>query len=311
MSKVAFVFPGQGSQALGMGKEWFDQFPTELSGLKSAIQLEFGHKLFDVMWGESESDLGITTHTQPALFVTSCAIFTLLKLKGFVPDVVAGHSLGEYSALFAAGAFDFSVGLNLVKHRSQLMEKAMPAGTGTMAAIMGLSPEKIKLLCESIPGVVEVANYNNDNQTIISGEKLAVLSAMEAIKVAGAKRAIELNVSGPFHSSLMKPAAEAFRQVLDAADISEMKIPVIANCSAKPEIMPAEVRDNLVTQLSHSVYWLQSIQYMVAQGVTCFVECGSGKVLSGIIKRIAPEATILSCEKVSDLPAVDAIMVRS
>lgn len=311
MSKIAFVFPGQGSQALGMGKEWFEQFPIELSSLKSAVLSVFGDALFNVMWGESEPDLGVTTNTQPALFVTSAAIFTLLQSKGYTPDFVAGHSLGEYSALFAAGAFDFTAGLHLVKHRSQLMEKAMPAGTGTMAAIMGLAPEQIKALCESTSGIVEVANYNNDNQTIISGEKSAVLAAMVAIKAAGAKRAIELNVSGPFHSSLMKPAAEAFRQVLDDTVIADATIPVIANCTAKPEISPKEIRDNLVSQLSHSVYWLQSIQYMVAQGVTCFVECGSGKVLSGIIKRIAPEATILSCEKVSDLSAVDALMVKS
>lgn len=309
MGKVAFVFPGQGSQILGMGKDWFDEFPAELSALKAAVIAEFGDKLFSVMWNGPEADLGITTNTQPALFVTSAAIITVLKAKGQLPDFVAGHSLGEFSALFAAGAFDFKTGLNLVKQRSALMEKAMPAGTGTMAAIMGLAPDAIKKICQATTGVVDVANYNNENQTIISGEKVAVLAAMEAIKAAGARRAIELNVSGPFHSSLMKPAAEAFRKVLESATISDITLPVIANCNAKPETIAKDIRENLVSQLSNSVYWLQSIEYLVAQGVTCFVECGSGKVLTGIIKRIAPEATLVSYEKVSDLHAVDAAVV--
>ncbi len=300
MSKIAFVFPGQGSQYVGMGKSFFSEFSQELSPLKEAVDRICGEDFLKLMWEGPDTTLNLTTNTQPALYIASAFVTQILKAKGYTPDFVAGHSLGEYSALYCAGVFDFETGLNLVKRRGQLMEKAMPAGTGSMAAVMGLDIPKIEQICKEA-GNVDVANYNNDMQIIISGEKQAILKAIDALKSAGAKRVMELNVSGPFHSSLMKPAATEFSQDLDSASFTDSIIPVIANVSALEEFKAVEVKQNLVKQLYSSVLWMQSIKVLLAQGVDTFVECGSGKVLTGIIKRISSEAKLFSLDKVEDL----------
>ena len=308
MGKTAFVFPGQGSQSVGMAKEWFETYPDELKSLKDAVIKVFGEKIFKLMWEGPEAELGITTNTQPALFIASAAASVLVKSKNIRPDYVAGHSLGEYSAIFFADGYDFETGLRIVQKRSQLMEKAMPAGTGSMAAVLGLPTDKIIAVCKKISGLVEIANYNNDAQIIISGEKKAVLAAVEALKAAGAKRVMELNVSGPFHSSLMKPAADEFGKILASFLISNARIQLITNVTAKEEISASDIKMNLVKQLYSPVLWIQTIKYLLDKNVDTFVELGSGKVLTGLIKRINGDAKLFNIEKPQDLSTINWLL---
>lgn len=312
MGKIAFIFPGQGSQVVGMSRELFSVYPKELASIKESVARVCGADFLNLMWEGTPEQLTLTTHTQPALYIASSVVSLLLRQRGYRADYVAGHSLGEYSALYAAEAFSFETGLALVKKRAQLMEKAVPAGKGAMAAVMGLDVDQIELICRQTSGTVEIANYNNDTQTIISGERVAVMDAMESLKVAGAKRVMELNVSGPFHSSLMKPIASDFDAELSTVMIQDAKIPVICNVSAREETKSVAFKSNLVQQLYQSVLWLQSVRYLLAQGVDTFVECGIGSVLCGLIRRISREARLFSIENSVDLVAFEeAVAVRA
>ncbi|MEK6557106.1 MAG: ACP S-malonyltransferase [Candidatus Margulisiibacteriota bacterium] len=311
MGKIAFIFPGQGSQAVGMSKEFYSAYPKELGSLKESVSRVCGEDFLNLMWNGTQEQLTLTTNTQPALYTASGAVSQLLNQRGYHADYVAGHSLGEYSALYAADAYSFETGLVLVQKRAKLMERAVPAGMGAMVAVMGLGVDQIESICQQTSGIVEIANYNNDSQIIISGERAAVAKAMENLKMAGAKRVIELGVSGPFHSSLMKPIASDFEEALSHAVMQNAKIPLVCNVSAKEETDAGVIKANLVQQLYQSVLWLQSVQYLLARGVDTFVECGSGSVLCGLIKRISREARLFSIENSQDLVMFEeAVAVR-
>lgn len=297
--KTAFIFPGQGSQFVGMGKSILEANESFFADKIATIKEICGESFLDLMFEGSIEDLSVTYNTQPALFVASALVIDILKKDGKFPQVVAGHSLGEYSALYCAGVFDFRTGLTLVKKRGEMMNKAVPAGVGAMAAVMGLDPDKIEEIVKI--HAVEVANYNNSAQIIISGKKENVLKCFEPLQNAGAKRVIELNVSGPFHSSLMRPMADDFAKFLEGMQFNDAQIPVITNIDAEVTTDKGQFKSKLVKQLYSSVYWMQSVEKMVLQSVETFVECGSGKVLAGISKRIAKDAEILSIDNNDDL----------
>lgn len=294
--KLAFVFPGQGSQCVGMGKDLAQGHAVAADVFRRADAV-LGYSISELCFNGPEDVLKQTIKTQPALFVTSAAAYEVAKEKGLEPAFAAGHSVGEYAALYAGGAFSLEEGLNLVRTRAQLMQDAAQARPGTMAAILGLSCEQV---CEAVAkasdvGVVAAANFNSPIQTVISGESAAVAKASEIALAMGAKRVVELNVSGAFHSPLMQSAADAMYEALQGARISDLNMPVVANYTADFETTAAEVRDNLAKQITGSVRWVESVRKMLDAGAEAFIELGSGNVLAGLIKRIAPEAEIIEC----------------
>lgn len=293
--KIAFVFPGQGSQAVGMGKDLADSYPVAADVFERADTV-LGYSISDMCFGGPEEDLKQTINTQPALFVTSVAALQVARQLGLSPTFAAGHSVGEYAAVYAAGGFDFGTGLWLVKHRAELMQQTGFENPGAMAAILGLSPEQVHEVVSkaSDTGIVVAANLNSPIQTVISGETGAVARASETASEMGAKRVVPLNVSGAFHSPLMSGAADALAQDLAKAQISDLAFPVVANVTAEFEIAASEVRSNLAKQITGSVRWVESVQKLVDAGVEAFVELGPGSVLAGLIKRIAPEIPVYS-----------------
>lgn len=293
--KMAFVFPGQGSQCVGMGKELAGSCRVA-ADIFARADAALGYSISDMCFNGPEEDLKETINTQPALFVTSAAAYEVAREKGYDPACAAGHSIGEYAALYAAGAFTLEEGLSLVRTRARLMQSAAESNPGTMAAILGLSPEQVSEAVDKAfgAGIVAAANFNSPIQTVISGEVCAVERASEIALQMGAKRVVPLNVSGAFHSPLMQTAADALLQTLMAAKIEPLNVPVVANYTADIESTAAEVRDNLSKQLTGSVRWVESVTKMVDSGVESFVELGAGNVLAGLIKRIAPEAEISS-----------------
>jgi [acyl-carrier-protein] S-malonyltransferase len=288
MGKIAFVFPGQGSQTVGMGQQLAEQYPEVMDYFKKADET-LSAELSKLIFEGPQEELTKTVNTQPALLTTSMAILERFQKAAITPDYVAGHSLGEYTALVAAGALSFEDGVFAVRKRGEFMEGAVPNGEGSMAAILGLDREPLAEVTAEVSNSgfpVSLANLNCPGQIVISGSRKGVELAGVKAKEAGAKRAIPLEVSGPFHSSLMKPAATQLREVLDGLDMKEARIPVIANVSANPMTTAIEIKENLIEQLYSPVLWEDSVVKMIDLGVDTFIEIGPGKVLSGLIKKI-------------------------
>lgn len=279
------MFPGQGSQFPGMAKELYDTNPTAREMFDRANEI-LGFDISDIMFNGTAEDLKQTKVTQPAVFLHS--VILAKCSPDFKPDMVAGHSLGEFSALTAAGALDFEDGLRLVSIRAHAMQKACEANPGTMAAILALPTETVESLCAEVDGVVVPANYNCEGQIVISGSVDAVSEASEKMKAAGAKRALILPVGGAFHSPLMQPAAEELAAGIESVEFKTPVCPVYQNVTALPTTDPAEIKKNLLAQLTAPVRWTQSVVNMVADGATSFTEAGPGKVLQGLVSKIAP-----------------------
>ena len=287
--KKAYVFPGQGSQFPGMAKDLYESDPVAREMLEKANEI-LGFRITDIMFDGTAEDLKQTRVTQPAIFLHSVVLAKCLP--DFKPDMVAGHSLGEFSALVAAGAMDFEEGLRLVSIRSQAMQKACETNPGAMAAVLALPSETIEKICSECDGIVVAANYNCEGQVVISGEKDAVEAACVRLKEAGAKRALPLPVGGAFHSPLMEPAREELAEGIEKAIFRTPSCPVYQNVTALPTTDPDEIRKNLLAQLTAPVRWTQSVVNMIGDGAGHFVELGPGKVLQGLVAKIGSGITV-------------------
>ncbi|NTU26495.1 ACP S-malonyltransferase [Bacillus tequilensis] len=288
MSKIAFLFPGQGSQFIGMGKELYEQVPAAKRLFDEADET-LETKLSSLIFEGDAEELTLTYNAQPALLTTSIAVLEKFKESGITPDFTAGHSLGEYSALVASGALSFKDAVYTVRKRGEFMNEAVPAGEGAMAAILGMDAEALKQVTDKVTEeghLVQLANLNCPGQIVISGTAKGVELASEQAKEHGAKRAIPLDVSGPFHSELMKPAAEKLKEVLDSCDVKDADVPVISNVSADVMTDKADIKEKLIEQLYSPVRFEESINKLIAEGVTTFIEIGPGKVLSGLVKKV-------------------------
>ena len=295
----AFVFPGQGAQFVGMGKDLYDNNPLAKELFEKANDI-LGYRITDIMFEGTDEELKQTKVTQPAVFLHS-VISALCLGDAFEPKMVAGHSLGEFSALTAAGALSFEDGLKLVYARAMAMQKACEAQPSTMAAIIGLPNDKVEEICAAInrdDNVVVCANYNNPGQLVISGNIEAIDEACAQLKAAGAKRALPLKVGGAFHSPLMQPAKDELQTAIEKTEIKAPKCPVYQNVDGKPHTDPAEIKANLIAQLTSSVRWAQSVENMIADGADDFTECGPGKALRGMISKINSEVAAHGIETI-------------
>jgi [acyl-carrier-protein] S-malonyltransferase len=300
---IAYLFPGQGSQHAGMGKDLVDNFTVARQVFEEANDA-LSFDLASLCFNGPEEDLKLTANTQPAILTTSVAALRVIESEiGLQADIAAGHSLGEYSALVCAGALAFADAVRIVRQRGTFMQEAVPVGTGSMAAILGLDIESLDAVCrDSAQGqVVSPANYNSDGQVVIAGHSEAVARAIVLAKENGAKRALPLPVSAPFHCSLMIPAGERLSGVLADIDVNEMSLPVVSNVEASPNQDAARVCDLLVQQVSAPVRWQETVACMVALNVDRYVEIGPGKVLSGLTKRMAKGSTIQNVQNVADI----------
>ncbi len=302
MSKIAFIFPGQGAQKAGMGKDFYEETSTGREVFDRASEL-LGFSMPELCFTENDR-LDITEYTQAAMVTTSIAMMkVLMEETGIRPDVAAGLSLGEYCALYAAGVMSADDAITTVRQRGILMQEAVPVGVGAMAAVLAMAAEKIEEVLKDIPDVW-IANYNCPGQIVISGKKEAVELACEKLKEAGAKRTVMLNVSGPFHSGMLAEAGEKLGEFLENVEISDPQIPYVANVTASYVTDKAEVKSLLARQVSSSVRWEQSVRAMLADGVDTFVEIGPGKTLAGFMRKITRDAKVVNIETLQDVRAL-------
>lgn len=300
MSKIAFVFPGQGSQYVGMGKELYENNETAKKYFDEIFdKLDFDLK--KVMFEGPEEELKQTKNTQPAIVAMSLVLEKLLRDKGIKPDFVAGHSVGEYAAIGSAGFLSLEDTIKLTVARGKAMNEIAQEVDGTMAAVLGMTADRIREIISSVEGIVEAVNFNEPNQTVIAGEKSAVEAACAALKEAGAKRALLLPVSGPFHSSLMKPAGEKLKTEAEKFQFKNAEIPLIANTTGKSITTGTEIVEEIYVQSFGPVKWVDTVKELKSQGVTEIYEIGAGKVVAGLIKKIDKEIAVKNIEKLEDL----------
>ena len=305
MKKIAFMFPGQGAQYVGMGQELYAKYELARKLFDQANKT-LGYDLTKVMFEGPIETLTQTQHTQPAVFTLSVMVSALLAEQGIKPQVVAGHSLGEYAALVASGILSFEEGLKIVQIRGRLLQESAAKHPGTMAAIIGLDDEKVKSICENIKtGVVEAVNYNCPGQLVIAGETAAVQAAMEEAQKAGAMKVIQLQVSGPFHSSLMREASVQFEKELATFELHDPVVPVVANYNAEFIQNTAEAKEAMVKQVYSPVFWKESVGQLIDQGIELFVEVGPGKTLCGLLKRINRK---MPCGNVADSQTLEDLI---
>ena len=306
MGKVVFMFPGQGAQYVGMGKDFYDSFSC------SKEVFEKANEVLDIdvkaLCFEENEDINITEFTQAAMVTASVAILKKLEEMGVKPDITAGLSLGEYCALAASGVMSFEDAVKVVRQRGILMQDTVPAGEGAMSAVLGMKKEDIEAVLPEIDGVVTIANYNCPGQIVISGEAAAVAKAGEALKEAGAKRVLPLKVSGPFHSPMLKPAGEKLLKVLEDIEINDPKVPYISNTTAEVVTSKDDVKELLGRQVYSSVRWEQSIEKMIADGADTFIEIGPGRTLCGFMRKINRNVKAINIAKVEDLDKVKEIL---
>jgi [acyl-carrier-protein] S-malonyltransferase len=307
MSRTAIIFPGQGSQFAGMGKTLAESHP-EAARVFEQADAALGFALSKLCFEGPEDQLKLTENTQPALLTVSIAAFAVLKSRGVKPDFVAGHSLGEYSALVAAGSLDFADAVKVVRKRGQYMQEAVPAGVGAMAALLKMPEDKLAgVLAEAAHGeIVAAANFNTPEQVVIAGNAAAVNRAVELAKAAGARRAVLLPVSAPFHCELMEPAQRRLKADLDALEFHDLQIPLINNWQAREVRTGAEAREGLYHQVPNPVRWTESMRLLISDGVARFIECGAGGVLCGLVRNIDSSITALKCGEAADIEKIEA-----
>lgn len=308
MKKISILFPGQGSQYVGMGSDLYQKFDMAKEIYKRA-EVILGYDIKEISFNGPPEELKKTEICQPAIFLHSIILFKLLREKGVAIDCVAGHSLGEYVSLTAAGSVDFANGLRLIKKRGELIKEASERNPGSMAAIIGLDRKKVRKICKELSkkGVLQPVNYNSPGQIVVSGSKELISQAIESAKSEGALKALELEVSGAFHTVFMKRAYDGIGEYLENFSIMRPDIPIISNVTIKPMTKPDEIKKNIAQQLISPVMWEDSIRYMIDKGTDIFIEVGPGRVLRGLLKRIDKNAVCLGIDRADDLDKLDKI----